>query len=63
MTVSLDGFNAEIPEKCFYRDEYIKAKQIDSIGDIVSDYAYLIGSEYIPVHKYIKLRLRPKKIM
>lgn len=61
MTVSLDGFNAEIPEKCFYRDEYIKAKQIDSIGDIVSDYAYLIGSEYIPVHKYIKLRLRPKK--
>lgn len=59
--VALDGFEAEIPEKAFYRDTYLKVKQLDTIEDIASDYSYIMGSNEIPVHKYITVRLRPKK--
>lgn len=59
--VALDGFEAEIPENAFYRDTYLKVKQLDSIEDIASDYSYIMGSDEIPVHKYITVRLRPKK--
>lgn len=59
--IGLDGFSAEIPEKAFYRFEYIKACQIDTIKNIASDYAYLIGSEDIPVHKSINVKIRPSQ--
>lgn len=57
--VNLDGFTAIIPEKAFYRFEYVLARQLDTIGNIASDYAYLIGSEEIPVQKNINIKLRP----
>lgn len=57
--VGLDGFTAVIPEKAFYRFEYVLAKQIDTIPNIASDYAYVLGTEDIPVQKYIEIKLRP----
>lgn len=58
--INLDGFEAIIPEYSFYRDVYIEAKQIDTIENIYSRYAYNIGSEEIPLHKKIILRMTPK---
>ena len=58
--INLDGFEAIIPEYSFYRDVYIEAKQIDTIENIYSRYAYKIGSEEIPLHKKIILRMTPK---
>ena len=57
--VGLDGFMAIIPEKAFYRFEYILARQLDTIPNIASDYAYVLGSEDIPVQKNIEIKLRP----
>lgn len=57
--VYLDGFAAQIPEKAFYRFEYILARQLDTIPDIASDYAYILGTNDIPVQKNIKLVIRP----
>ena len=57
--VGLDGFSAVIPEKAFYRFEYILARQLDTISDIASDYAYMLGSEEIPVQKSIEIKIRP----
>ena len=57
--VNLDGFTAIIPEKAFYRFEYILARQIDTIPNIASDFAYVLGTEDIPVQKNIKLKIRP----
>ena len=57
--VGLDGFTAIIPEKAFYRFEYILARQLDTIPNIASDYAYVLGSEDIPVQKNIEIKLRP----
>ena len=57
--VNLDGFTAEIPEKAFYRFEYILARQLDTIGNIASDYAYMLGNQDIPVQKKIALKIRP----
>lgn len=57
--VNLDGFTAEIPEKAFYKFEYVLARQLDTIPNIASDYAYLLGSEEIPVQKNIEIKLRP----
>lgn len=56
--INLDGFEAKIPEYAFYRDVYIKAVQIDTIENIYSDFAYLIGSDEIPMHKRMNIRLR-----
>lgn len=56
--INLDGFEAKIPEYAFYRDVYIKAVQIDTIENIYSDFAYQIGSEDIPMHKRMDVRIR-----
>lgn len=56
--INLDGFEAKIPEYAFYRDVYIKAVQIDTIENIYSDFAYQIGSEDIPMHKRMDIRIR-----
>ena len=57
--VNLDGFTATIPEKAFYKFEYILAQQNDPIPNIASDYTYVLGSEDIPVQKHIEIALRP----
>ena len=57
--VGLDGFHAIIPEKAFYRFEYILARQIDTIRDIASDFAYILGTNDIPVQKSIAISIRP----
>lgn len=59
VVVGLDGFTAKIPEKAFYRFEYVLARQIDTIPNIASDYAYVLGTEDIPVQKNIEIKLRP----
>lgn len=57
--VGLDGFTAVIPEKAFYKFEYIYTRQLDTIPNIASDYAYVLGTEDIPVQKNIEIKLRP----
>ena len=57
--VNLDGFTAKIPEKAFYKFEYVLARQFDTIPNIASDYAYFIGSEDIPIQKNIEIKIRP----
>ena len=57
--VNLDGFTATIPEKAFYKFEYVYARQLDTIPNIASDFAYMIGDECIPVQKSIEIKLRP----
>lgn len=59
--VGLDGFIANIPEKAFYRFEYVYARQLDTIANIASDYAYVLGSEDIPVQKNIEIKIRPSE--
>ena len=57
--VNLDGFTAQIPEKAFYRNEYILARQLDTVKQIASDFAYILGTSDIPVQKNIKIMIRP----
>ena len=57
--VNLNGFTADIPEKAFYKFEYILSRQLDSIPNIASDYAYVLGTEDIPVQKKIDIKIRP----
>ena len=57
--INLDGFTATIPEKAFYKFEYVLARQLDTIRNIASDFAYLIGSEDIPIQKNIEIKIRP----
>ena len=57
--INLDGFTAQIPEKAFYRSEYILARQLDTVKRIASDYAYILGTKDIPVQKNIKIMIRP----
>ena len=57
--INLDGFTAKIPEKAFYKFEYVLARQIDTIQNIASDFAYLIGSDDIPIQKNIEIKIRP----
>ena len=57
--INLDGFSARIPEKAFYKFEYVLARQLDTIPNIASDFAYVIGSEDIPVQKNIEIKIRP----
>lgn len=54
-----DDFDVTIPEFAFYRDVSIDFSRIDSIENICSDYAYQLGSEKIPLHKRIKIRIKP----
>lgn len=57
--VNLGDFTAKIPEKAFYKFEYVLARQIDTIPNIASNAAYILGSEYIPVQKNIEIKIRP----
>ncbi len=57
--IILDDFEVTIPEFAFYRDVAIKISKIDSIENICSDCAYQLGYEEIPLHKRVKLRIRP----
>jgi len=58
--VGLDGMTAEIPEKAFYKFEYVLARQrYDIKGYFASDCVYELGSTEIPVQKPIKISLRP----
>lgn len=54
-----DDFEVTIPEFAFYRGVAIDFSRIDSIENICSDYAYQLGSEGIPLHKRIKVRIKP----
>lgn len=61
-TIGLDGFTAEIPEKAFYKYEYIYAQQqYEAQGDYASDCVYVLGSECIPVQKPIKISIAPSE--
>ena len=57
--ISMDGFEAEIPEYAFYKNVAIEISQIDTLGNIFSYYAYQLGNEEIPLHKRIKIRIMP----
>lgn len=59
--INMDGFVALIPELAFYRDVYIKATQVDTFENIYSTYAYQLGNEEIPLHKRIKIRIKPNE--
>ena len=56
--IYLDGFEAQIPEFAFYRNVSLKASQIDTMHNIYSDFAYRIGTEEIPMHKKMTVRIR-----
>lgn len=59
-TIRLDGFTAEIPEKAFYKCEYIYAQQRHDVqGCYASECVYVLGSECIPVQKPIKISIAP----
>ena len=58
-TVGLDGFTAIIPEKAFYRFEYILARQLDTLTNKASDFVYVLGNDDIPVQKNIEIKIRP----
>ena len=59
--IFMDGFEAQIPELAFYRSVSLKACQIDTMQNIYSDFAYRLGTEEIPMHKRMTIRLRPKE--
>ena len=59
--IYLDVFEAEIPKLAFYRDVELKTSRIDTITNTYSYYAYNLGSEEIPLHKKITVRIKPKK--
>ena len=59
-TVNLNGFEAFVPKESFYTDVDIKAVQIDSIDDKCSEYVYQLGSDEIPLHKRITIRIKPE---
>lgn len=56
--INLNGFEAHIPKNAFYRDVTLGVSKIDTIENIFSDYAYRLGSEDIPLHKKIKIRMK-----
>ena len=58
--IYLDGFVAQIPELSFYRNVSLKASQVDVMHNIYSDFAYRLGTEEIPMHKRMSVRLRVK---
>ena len=58
--INLDGFEVDIPQTAFYDDVAIKAERIDKITDTYSFFAYRLGTEEIPLHKKINIRLKRK---
>lgn len=59
--IYLDGFEAQIPDFAFYRNVFLKASQIDTMQNIYSDFAYRLGTDEIPMHKRMTIRLRIKE--
>lgn len=57
--INLDGLYAVIPEKAFYKSEYVYSQQKYNRENIASDYSYVIGSESIPVQKSVTINIRP----
>lgn len=58
VTIRLDNFEARIPEKAFYRDVCLETSRSDTLRNLCSDYIYQIGSEEIPLHKRMTVRIR-----
>lgn len=56
--INLNGFEAHIPKNAFYRDVILGVSKIDTIENIFSDYAYRFGSNDVPLHKKIKIRIK-----
>ena len=56
--INLNGFEAHIPKNAFYRDVTLGVSKIDTIENIFSDYAYRFGSNDVPLHKKIKIRIK-----
>lgn len=56
--INLNGFETHVPKNAFYRDVTLGVSKIDTIDNIFSDYAYRLGSEDIPLHKKIKIRMK-----
>lgn len=60
--IKLDGLDVQIPEKAFYKSEYVLAKQrLDIKGDFASDCVFEVGSIEIPVQKAVEISIRPSK--
>lgn len=59
--ISLDDFVVNIPKRAFYKDISIQLNQNDTMENIFSDYAYQFGNEEIPLHKRIKINIKPKE--
>ncbi|MBO5956311.1 MAG: M23 family metallopeptidase [Bacteroidales bacterium] len=57
-SLNLNGFEVHIPKNAFYRDVTLGVSKIDTIQNIFSDYAYRLGSDDIPLHKKIKIRMK-----
>ena len=58
--ISLDGLEVKFPKQAFYRDIEIDTYLIDTVENIFSNYAYRVGSDEIPLHKKISLRMKIK---
>ena len=58
--ISLDGLEVKIPKQAFYSNVEVDAYMIDTVENIFSNYAYKIGSEEIPLHKKISVRMKVK---
>ena len=58
--ILLDGLEVKIPKQAFYRNVEVDTYLIDTVENIFSNYAYKIGSEEIPLHKKISVRMKIK---
>ena len=56
--ILLEGLEIKFPKQAFYRDVEIDVYLIDTVENIFSNYAYCIGSDEIPLHKKISLRMK-----
>lgn len=60
-SIELDGLSAFFPKKAFFRFEYVQAFAVDTLKNIASDNAYVIGSMDIPLKKAAEIKIRPSK--
>ena len=60
-SIELDGLSAFFPKKAFFRFEYVHAFAVDTLKNIASDNAYVIGSMDIPLQKAAEIKIRPSK--
>ena len=60
-SIELDGLSAFFPKKAFFRFEYVQAFTVDTLKNIASDNAYVIGSMDIPLQKAAEIKIRPSK--